>query len=209
MTARARRTSSHGRSEGSRRLLAVVGASRQVDVAARLGIDRTLLTRWGSGQRLPTKAQRDALLAAFSIPIEAWDQSPMAAPALAPEAIPALSQRAFEEQTRNLFDEVQWMRARAKWHREHGDDAMFLRQSREATAAHLLLGRLLGVALEITEERAARLPSVRRLLERVALALRPWPEALRAAHAAIVAAPDGPDDPSSSSDFSMTTRRPL
>lgn len=58
------------RSEGSRLLGAVDMTQRQI--AGRIGVGRATVAMWISGQRVPDRDNRRALLAAFSIPPTAW-----------------------------------------------------------------------------------------------------------------------------------------
>lgn len=64
-----------GRSKG-----AVIFAGvpdRQHEVAQKLGVrDRSLVSKWRSGERTPKLANRKQLLAKYKIPIEAWDEPP-------------------------------------------------------------------------------------------------------------------------------------
>lgn len=157
----------------------------QRDIADRVGIDRTLVTRFGLGERVPTKPQRQLLFAEFGIPPEAWDRMPEAPPEPDPGGVPELTDATFRMQTQALFGEVQHLRNAADWYRRQNNPKMHMSTVKAAIAQHVLLGKLLGITLEITEEKAARLPAVRRILERVALALQPYPEAYEAAREAL------------------------
>jgi hypothetical protein len=151
--------------------------SAQEDIGARLGVDQSLVARIGLGERMPTPAQKRLFFSEFAIPIEAWDRPPNHPPEPDWTKIPTLSDLTFDQQTQRLFEEIEVMRFRARWYNEHGDVKLYSRMMREANTMHLLLGRLTGATLEITEERAARLPAVRRMLERLALGLRAYPDA--------------------------------
>lgn len=95
------------------------------------------------------------------------------------ESIP-LSGVSFRAEVQKLFDEAVRMRRRGEGFRESNDDKMYLRFMKEAAAQQTLLGRLLGVTSQITEERMLRAPAFRVLIDRVMRAVAPWPEALRA-----------------------------
>lgn len=155
---------------------------RQVDIADRLQVDRTLIARWGSGDRAPTPAQRKLLRAVVGIPIGAWDKPAEEAPVLpvsVEESIP-LSAVSFRAETQKLFDETVRLRRRAEGFRETNNDKMYIKFLREAAVQQTLLGRLLGVTTQISEERMVRTPAFRNVVDRIMTAMAPWPEALRA-----------------------------
>jgi len=157
---------------------------RQVDIAAKLGVDQSLVARWGTGERVPTPAQRKLLRAELGIQISAWDKPPEAAPRVVPppdefKSTP-LNGVSFRVETQRLYDEVIRLRQRAEGYREANDDRMYMKALREAAIQQTLLGRLLGVTTQISEERILRMPAFRHLIDRVLSAVAPWPEALRA-----------------------------
>ena len=153
----------------------------QEELTARLGIDRTHLSRIGCGERMPTKTQRVLFAAELGIPLDAWERAPDLPPEPDPSAVPTFTDQAFREETQHLFGEVHHMRACAEFYRRQGNAKLHMSMTRAATAQLELLGRLSGATLEISEARAARLPAVRRILEKLATALQPWPEAYAAA----------------------------
>lgn len=160
-------------------------SDRQVDIAERVEVNQSLVARWGTGERSPTSAQRKLLRAEFGIPIGAWEKPAEAAPA--PEAAtPAeakstpLNGISFRTETQRLYDETIRLRARGEWYRDKNNDKMYLKFTREAAVQQTLLGRLLGVTTQISEERILRMPAFRNLIDRVLVAVAPWPEALRA-----------------------------
>ena len=168
-------------SVGSIRLRAI--PERQTEIAARLGIDRSLVSRMGSGKANPTPSQKRILSAEFGIPTSAWEEAP--SPPTEPDwsKVPPLSQLTFEHQTLALYEDVVRLRAKAADYEKQGDIKTHLRIIKETTAAQALLGKLLGTTLEITEERAMRIPAVRKMLTRIAEALRAHPDAYRAVFA--------------------------
>lgn len=158
-------------------------SERQVDIADRIQVDRTLVARWGTGDRSPTPAQRKLLRACCGIPIAAWGKPAEAAPVLPSsvdeESLP-LSATSFRAETQKLFDETVRLRRRAEAFRESNNDKMYIKFLREAAVQQTLLGRLLGVTSQISEERMLRVPAFRSLIDRVLRAVAPFPEALRA-----------------------------
>jgi transcriptional regulator with XRE-family HTH domain len=175
--------SSVGRSAGAVALQAL--PLSQQEIGDRLEVDQSLVARWCTGQRTPTSAQVRLITAQFEIPAKAWTEPAPRPPEPDPESVPILTERSFSLQSQALFAEVHHMRARAEWYRQHGDVKMQLRCVREATSMHLLLGKLLGVTLEISDARAARLPALRRIFRKIAHALAPWPPAFEAVRVSI------------------------
>lgn len=159
---------------------------RQVDIAERVEVNQSLVARWGTGERSPTSAQRKLLRAEFGIPIGSWDKPAEAAPAPEAAAAPAeakstpLNGISFRTETQRLYDETIRLRTRGEWYRDRNNDKMYLKFTREAAVQQTLLGRLLGVTTQISEERILRMPAFRNLIDRVLGAVAPWPEALRA-----------------------------
>jgi transcriptional regulator with XRE-family HTH domain len=157
----------------------------QTEVAARLGVDQSLVARWGLGERMPAKSQRRIMVREWDIPFDAWEKEPGHPPTPNRAKMASLSPEIFQSQTQALYEEIEIMRQRAAYYRDNGDPKMYVRHMKDATAMHGLLAKLLGMTLEINEERAARLPAVRRILERVFAAVSPYPEAFAAAKKAV------------------------
>lgn len=156
---------------------------RQVDIAERVQVDQSLVARWGTGERTPTPAQRKLLRTELGIPIGAWDKPPQAAPSIPPtkevKSTP-LNGVSFRTETQRLYDETIRLRERAEYYRDRNNDKMYLKVLREAAVQQTLLGRLLGVTTQISEERIVRTPAFRNVVDRILSAVAPWPEALRA-----------------------------
>lgn len=158
---------------------------RQIDIAERVQVDQSLVARWGSGERVPTQAQKKLLRSQLGIPIGAWGKPPEAAPSMPtppPEQTRStpLNGVSFREETQRLYDETIRLRKRAEFYRDRNEDKMYLKVLREAAVQQTLLGRLLGVTTQISEEKLVRLPVFRNMIDRVLAAVAPWPEALRA-----------------------------
>jgi transcriptional regulator with XRE-family HTH domain len=155
----------------------------QGEIASRLGVDRSLVSRYATGKAKPPKAQRRILAKEFGIPVALWDEDPR--PPTEPDwsKVPPLSRESFEANTLAIYADVTRVRAKAKAYEAAGDTKTYLRIIKETTAAQALLGKLLGTTLEIPEERAMRLPAVRRIVTKIAEALRPYPDAYRAVFA--------------------------
>jgi transcriptional regulator with XRE-family HTH domain len=166
-------------------LLARTGRTQE-DVAARLGVSRSLVGHWLTGHRVPTRLEvRTALRKAFAIPVEAWDEP--AEPVLAADATVAAttwtadSVQARARRLQSMIDAMTDQLQRATTPDE------FSKFCRSITPALVHLGRLTGETLSIDEARIVRLPAWRRIEEALILALTPWPEALRAAGEALEA----------------------
>jgi transcriptional regulator with XRE-family HTH domain len=155
-----------------------------IEIADRLQVDRSLVARWGTGERAPTPAQRKLLRVEFGIPIRAWNKPPEAPPP-PPDPIEAksttpLTPASFRAETQRLYYETSRVRELAERYQNEGEVRMYLKCLREAAIQQTLLGRLLGLTAEITEERMLRIPAFRSLVDRILGAIAPWPEALHA-----------------------------
>jgi transcriptional regulator with XRE-family HTH domain len=164
------------RSRGSV-LLARTGKTQE-ELAARLGVSRSLVGHWLTGHRVPTKLEvRTALRKAFAIPVEAWDEPAESALATqdttttwTADSVQARAQR-LQSMIDAMTDQLQ----------QSATPAEFSKFCRSITPALTHLGRLTGETLSIDESRIVRLPAWRRIEEALVRALAPWPDAMRAA----------------------------
>lgn len=161
-------------SEGARLLQRVPGTL--AELAARLGCSRVSVLDWRNGDKTPGYDACAALLEAFAIPIDAWDQVPHGAPAPAPpDSGPPGSTIAC---VRELLT---WLRGlRGSF---HGSAA-----SRCVTAETRVIALLHRIEND-HDMHEARLvhehPEWLALKRRVLAALAPYPEAARAVAAAL------------------------
>lgn len=77
----------HGRSEGSRLLLAVLRQATTRETARRLGVDHSSVVKWVSGARSPSWHARVAIARVLGIDPHAWDRPPVLAILAAPELV--------------------------------------------------------------------------------------------------------------------------
>jgi transcriptional regulator with XRE-family HTH domain len=158
-------------------------------VATRLDVDRTQVTRWRNGERAPDVGWRSALLREFGIAPEAWSE-PVSAPADEPVSAPADQPPA---PPRRPPDQIIDVRSRALRMQRDLDglldqlelDASATPHERAkvlASAATVItaLGKLTGEAQDVGESKIVKLPAFRRIVERFLDSLRPWPDAGRA-----------------------------
>lgn len=176
------------RSAGSDALSAVTTPG--TELADRLGVDVTVVSRWKSGERVPTVAQRRKLFRLCNIPADSWARPPGNPPTLDRASLPPVTAESFRAQSEALFAEANLMKEWSDRLRET-DVMTSLRLGREANQITSLIMRLSGATIEMSEERAARLPAVRRLLERALTAIVECknPMAFAAAKRAIDEAP--------------------
>lgn len=198
------------RSEGAIQL-GKIGRTDE-ELAARLGRKREQVSYWKTGARVPAAASRELLFAELKIPVEAWDQYPRGSTRV--EAIggaptggviastpidyePAKlvddgSVRAkaarLDRLVRSMLDVIDQEQAKAMVEGGEKPTVGLIERFRLATDAHKLLdklGRLTGETQQISESRLLRLPAMRRILDRVTGALKPYPAALAAVGAAL------------------------
>lgn len=162
------------RSAGAVRLSAVDLTQEQK--AHRLGVLREQVTYWETGARVPATAHRRLIFAAFAIPMQAWDE-PASGATDVPAQLLSMTYRDMGDYLRGLVGRLAHM---ANESANSDNPKLFARYSREAVAAYAQLGRCTGETLDMSEERTARLPAVRRTGRKILEALTPWPEALKA-----------------------------
>lgn len=66
------------RSDGARQLVSVLQRTTRVYIAARVGVHPSEVSRWTSGERIPTARHRAALHANYGIPVESWTLAALA-----------------------------------------------------------------------------------------------------------------------------------
>jgi len=162
------------------------------EIAAKIGVHRSLAGHWLSGRRKPSLRHRKALSTAYGIPIDSWDQPYDDAPtttkakrsahrvakyparrSLPPEepVIPAGDVRSRAVQLSELVSKLM-----ADANASHIAAERSKIASR-ATAALTLLGRMTGESQDMPEQRIVKFPAVRRVLDVVVAACAPWPAA--------------------------------
>lgn len=175
----ARRERSQGAFELSRLALT------QEQIAAKLGRKQEQVSRWVNGQLRPSKATRAAMFVAFGIRPEAWDELAKGSPLQEAPQAPAAPDEALDDKSvRARAERLQRMLDAQLGQLERDTQATPLERAKvmSSVAATLkVLGAITGEAQEIGESRILRLPAWRRIEDALIEALRPWPEAARAA----------------------------
>lgn len=179
-------------------LLSSLGLTQQ-QISERTDINIRYINHWTTGRAIPPPSIRVILHKEFGIPPIAWERtngatglddpnvvrttayvkngSPKLVAASSTEPIDLTV--AVRMEAEHLIREVQTLR------RKVGEDpdldlAMQARILSQTANTLSLLGKLTGETQIIDERKILKLPEWRRILERVAFALKPWPEAMRA-----------------------------
>jgi transcriptional regulator with XRE-family HTH domain len=156
-------------------------ADSHAEIAAKVGVDKSLVTRWVTGERKPTRAQVEKLDALYGIPAAAWSEPP---PPRAPRApsttVEAEDNNARLQRTiRNGLDELELDTETSGVKRAEA--------LKKLVDAQVSLDKSTGEnALTMTKIVAH--PEFRRMIEDVTQALVPYPEALAAVVAVLKAA---------------------
>jgi transcriptional regulator with XRE-family HTH domain len=159
-------------------------ADSHAEIAAKVGVDKSLVTRWVTGERKPTRAQVEKLDALYGIPPAAWSEPP---PPRAPRA-PSLPASTPEVEDNN---------ARLQRTIRNGLDELELDTETSGVKRAEALKKLVDAQVSLdksTGENALTMtkivahPEFRRMIEDVTQALVPYPEALAAVVAVLKAA---------------------
>lgn len=163
----------------------------QEEKAQRLGVSRRTIIRWLDGTAAPDRAKRREMRDAGGPPEIDWDTMYEAGRArgdvapLEPGPANANTARAAADQVYALvLEEISAMRDGTDGESPQKRAARLERLTRNMVA----LGKMTGAA-DLDEVRIAASPPFRRMADRLADALAPWPDALAAATAALEAAP--------------------
>jgi hypothetical protein len=147
------------------------------EIAARIGCSRSQVTNYRACKLKPRRGNRVGLKREFGIPEDSWDRvSRSDLPPAAP-AVQLLSGPIGPEDLQRLVTQL------VTSVYAPGSQATPYEQAkvmRSATAMLVLLGKLTGDTLSLTEAKILRLPAWQRLKSRILGALRPWPDAIRA-----------------------------
>lgn len=161
------------------------------EIAEKLGVDKSLVTRWRSGARKPTASQRRDLRELYGIPEEAWDEpwseseKPSAPPA--PPRLPADEEDDEDDDDASYAEESNTDRLRRyirEGMRELQNDSQLSGVKRAEALKKLVDAQ---VALDkstgenaLTMQRIVAHPEFRRVVRLITEAIAPHPEALSA-----------------------------
>ena len=163
----------------------------QEEKAERLGVSRRTIIRWLAGESVPDDAKRREIRAAGGPPELDWDTVFEArgrgdvAPIEAGPATAASVRDTADRVYSLIADEIRSLQDPAA---EPETAAKRAARLERLTRNMVALGKMTGAA-DLDETRIAASPPFRRMVDRLAEALAPWPEALAAAVAALEAAP--------------------
>lgn len=174
----------HVRSQGAVALARV--PLGEVEIAAKIGCNRSAVGHWRVGRKPPSAIFRRALETHFGIAPELWDL-PVGAPMRArqatakPVTIPPPPRG---DETPRTLAQCLISQASVLIHAHESDPSMTPKERAvmldKASSAIDRAGRLTGESQKMAEDRIVRLHPFRRAVERILDAAKPWPEALRA-----------------------------
>lgn len=148
----------------------------QEEIAAKLGRPRQAVQRWMAGSRIPNDANRDHIAAVLGVEPTAWDENAHEVRSPPKEETkpfdPSMTPR---EQATELQRRVHQLLVDA-------DGQASTLQERARILGHASrtlesVGKITGDMHEISEARGLRMPSIRRVLDTVAEALKEHPNA--------------------------------
>jgi transcriptional regulator with XRE-family HTH domain len=150
--------------------------------AAKYGVSRATISRWGSGEQAPRDAATLAQIEADGGPLVCeWDEAE-AQPATRPPAPPAkpageANSTTVQAEANRLLGMVQDATTEA-WNEP--DVGRRLAMLRDAAAITQQLGRTVGAGHVVTERQILDSPHWKRLSDVITETLEPWPDAMAA-----------------------------
>lgn len=158
------------------------------EIASKVGVSEGLVSLWRSGKRKPSLPNRKLLLDLYKIPIESWDvPAATAAPARKPKrsAEEAWGSKSTKARAETLERELDEVRKTVKT-----ESATPLERAKVLDKIfdnEIKLAKLKGELGAVDEATILRHPHWRRVESALLEALKPYPDALRAAGEALLA----------------------
>lgn len=171
------------RTEGQRLLLAVAGS--QADLAATLGVARSAIGFWRRGEKVPDSESRAKLKAAYGIAPRAWDRRPSGGEEPPRDPPPAAGERPRLTALDGVLQQIDLLLEMQESMGEDDSVADKVRIVDKLNDAYETMRRL-ELEQELLEDRIVREhPAFQRATAAMLEALRPHPDAARAAAEAL------------------------